>query len=116
MARRWLDCLEVQLEDELEGLLHVSELGNDKIDNPEEVVKVGQEIEVRILRVDTAERKIGLSLKLEATPEEIAAAAEGSEGDASKPSAPREELKGGMGSGEAGPLFSMGKSESTEEG
>jgi small subunit ribosomal protein S1 len=104
----------VQLEDELEGLLHVSELGNDKIDNPEEIVKVGQEIEVRILRVDTAERKIGLSLKLEATPEEIAAAAEGADGE-SRGSAIREELKGGMGSGESGPLFSMGKPESGEE-
>jgi small subunit ribosomal protein S1 len=92
----------VELEDELEGLLHVSELGEGEVDNPEEIVNVGEEIDVRILRVDTAERKIGLSLKLEATPEEIAAEAAGE----SAKTAPREELKGGMGE-EAGPLFTM---------
>ena len=51
----------VELEPELEGLLHISELADHKVENPEEIVKVGQEIEVRVLRVDSAERKIGLS-------------------------------------------------------
>ncbi len=54
----------VELEPELEGLLHISELADHKVDNPEEIVKVGQEIEVRVLRVDSAERKIGLSRRL----------------------------------------------------
>ena len=53
----------IELETGLEGLLHVSELADHKVDNPEEVVKAGQEIEVKVLRVDTQERKIGLSLK-----------------------------------------------------
>jgi len=53
----------VELEDGLEGLLHVSELADHKVDNPEEVVKVGEEIDVKVLRVDTEDRKIGLSLK-----------------------------------------------------
>ena len=53
----------VELEDDLEGLLHISELADHKVDDPEEVVKVGQEIEVKILRVDSEDRKIGLSLK-----------------------------------------------------
>ena len=53
----------VELEDELEGLLHVSELADHKVENPQDVVKVSQELEVKILRVDTEERKIGLSLK-----------------------------------------------------
>ena len=53
----------VGLEDGLEGLLHISELADHKVENPEEVVKVGDEIEVKILRVDTDERKIGLSRK-----------------------------------------------------
>ena len=53
----------VELEDDLEGLLHVSELADHKVENPQDVVKVGEEIEVKILRVDTDERKIGLSLK-----------------------------------------------------
>ena len=53
----------IGLEDGLEGLLHISELSDDKIEDPESVVKVGDEIEVKVLRVDTDERKIGLSLK-----------------------------------------------------
>jgi len=53
----------VELEEELEGLLHVSELADYKVDNPKDVVEIGQELEVKILRVDTEERKIGLSLK-----------------------------------------------------
>jgi small subunit ribosomal protein S1 len=51
----------VRLENDLEGLLHVSELSDHKIAGPEEVVKPGQKIEVRVIRVDTEERKIGLS-------------------------------------------------------
>jgi small subunit ribosomal protein S1 len=53
----------VELEEGLEGLLHVSEISDQKVEKPEDVVKVGQELEVKILRVDSDERKIGLSLK-----------------------------------------------------
>ena len=53
----------VGLEDGLEGLLHISELADHKVENPEDIVKVGEEIEVKILRVDTEDRKIGLSRK-----------------------------------------------------
>ncbi len=53
----------VELEQDLEGLLHVSELTDHRIDDPHQEVEIGQEIEVKILRVDTAERKIGLSKK-----------------------------------------------------
>jgi small subunit ribosomal protein S1 len=53
----------VGLEDGLEGLLHISELSDDKVENAEELVKVGDPLEVKILRVDTDERKIGLSKK-----------------------------------------------------
>ncbi len=52
----------VELEEDLEGLLHVSELSDHKVDDPEEVVKVGQKIEVRIIKIDPDERKIGLTL------------------------------------------------------
>jgi small subunit ribosomal protein S1 len=51
----------VGLEDGLEGLLHISELAEHKVDNPEDVVNVGDELEVKVLRVDTEDRKIGLS-------------------------------------------------------
>jgi len=53
----------VELEQDLEGLLHVSELADEKVENPQDVVKIGDEIDVKILRVDTMDRKIGLSKK-----------------------------------------------------
>ncbi|MGE4285553.1 MAG: 30S ribosomal protein S1 [Phycisphaerae bacterium] len=53
----------IELENELEGLLHISELADHKVEKPQDVVKVGDELEVKILRVDTDSRKIGLSLR-----------------------------------------------------
>ncbi|MFC1795057.1 30S ribosomal protein S1 [Planctomycetota bacterium] len=53
----------VELEEELEGLLHISELADHKIDKPQDIVKVDDEVEVKILKVDTDARKIGLSLR-----------------------------------------------------
>ncbi|MCX7402898.1 MAG: 30S ribosomal protein S1 [Planctomycetia bacterium] len=53
----------VGLEDGLEGLLHISELAEAMVENAEDIVKVGDPIEVKILRVDTEDRKIGLSRK-----------------------------------------------------
>ncbi len=53
----------VELEAHLEGLLHISELADHKVENPQDVVKAGEEVDVKILRVDVEDRKIGLSLK-----------------------------------------------------
>ncbi len=53
----------VELEPDLEGLLHISELADHKIDKPQDVIKVGQEVEVKILKVESEARKIGLSLR-----------------------------------------------------
>ena len=53
----------VQLEEDLEGLLHVSELADHKVEDPHQEVKIGDKILVKILRVDPVERKIGLSKK-----------------------------------------------------
>ncbi len=100
----------VGLEDGLEGLLHISELADHKVENPEDVLKVGDELEVKILRVDTDERKIGLSRRrVEWSEEEereanaSAAAAQQATPPAPKKSQPSD-LKGGLGS--AGPLIS----------
>ncbi len=79
----------VELEDELEGLLHVSELADHKVENPKDVVKLGEEIEVKILRVDTEDRKIGLSLKRAQW-----AAEEGETSDSSDPVKRRGGLEG----------------------
>ncbi|MFT3881641.1 MAG: 30S ribosomal protein S1 [Gemmatales bacterium] len=93
----------VELEPGLEGLLHVSELAEDKVDSPENVVKVGDTIDVKVLKIDREERKIGLSRKragqddddvvIEETPVEEKASKEPAQ------------LKGGMGSG--GALFTL---------
>lgn len=53
----------VELEPDLEGLLHISEIADHKIDNPQDIVKPQQEVEVKILRVDSDSRKIGLSMR-----------------------------------------------------
>ena len=53
----------VELEQDLEGLLHVSELADHKVEDPHSEVKIGDKVLVKILRVDAAERKIGLSKK-----------------------------------------------------
>ena len=53
----------VELEQDLEGLLHISELADHKVENPHDIVKAGEEVDVKILRVDRDDRKIGLSLK-----------------------------------------------------
>ncbi|MGD9126355.1 MAG: 30S ribosomal protein S1 [Planctomycetia bacterium] len=94
----------VGLENGLEGLLHISELADHKVENPEEVVKVGEEIEVKILRVDPDERKIGLSRKrVQWAEEEEAAEAAKEEAEAQAaagtPSINPADLKGGTGGG-----------------
>ncbi len=53
----------VKLEDDLEGLLHISELADRKVATPEEIVKVNDPVVVKIIKVDPDQRKIGLSLK-----------------------------------------------------
>jgi small subunit ribosomal protein S1 len=99
----------VELEPGLEGLLHISELTDDKIESPEEVVKVGDEIDVKVLRVDAKDRKIGLSMRnvddptvpdvIPDHPEEDLEAAR------PKKEEPKRELRGGTGT--AGPLIQM---------
>lgn len=59
-----------RLNDEpIEGLIHISELANHRVGHPNEVVKEGEEYDLRIIRIDADKRRIGLSLK-QALPEE----------------------------------------------
>jgi small subunit ribosomal protein S1 len=84
----------VELEPELEGLLHVSELADHKVENPQDEVQLGQEIDVKILRVDTIERKIGLSKKRA----EWAVSPEGEEGGEEEGrKRDRKQRRGGLG-------------------
>ncbi|HQR42928.1 MAG TPA: S1 RNA-binding domain-containing protein, partial [Gemmatales bacterium] len=91
----------VELEPGLEGLLHVSELTEDKVENPEAVVKVGDTIDVKVLKIDREERKIGLSRKRAGSDDdEVVEEVEIVEKTV------REPLKGGMGGG-GGNLFTL---------
>ncbi len=112
----------VELEPNLEGLLHISELSDDKIESPEEVVKVGDEVDVKVLRVDAKDRKIGLSMRNiddPTVPEDVQdlpiegpdaekameAAKAARENKAKEKEAAKEGLRGGTGA--AGPLFQL---------
>jgi small subunit ribosomal protein S1 len=53
----------VELAEGLEGLCHISELSEDRVEKPEDVVQIGQEMDFKILRIDTESKKIGLSAR-----------------------------------------------------
>ena len=53
----------VELGDNLEGLCHISELSDDRVNKPEDAVELGQEMEFKVLRIDAENRKIGLSAR-----------------------------------------------------
>lgn len=53
----------VEVEEGIEGLIHVSEISKEKVDSPKAVAQVGDEIEAVVLNVDTVDRKIALSMK-----------------------------------------------------
>ncbi len=50
-------------DDAIEGLIHVSELSDRRVNHPKEVVKEGQLLTLRVIRIDAAKRRLGLSLK-----------------------------------------------------
>jgi len=53
----------VEVEEGIEGLVHVSELSSKKIKNPAELYKEGQEIQAKVIHVSAEERRLGLSIK-----------------------------------------------------
>ncbi len=53
----------VELEDGVDGLVHISQISNDHIEKVKDALKVGQEVEARIVRIDSDDRRIGLSIK-----------------------------------------------------
>ena len=91
-------------------MLHISELSDDKVENPEDIVNVGDELEVKILRVDTEKnaRSDSRAVASEWSAEQEAAAAASEAPDVPPTTSPgttalRDDLKGGLGGG--GPLF-----------
>ena len=53
----------VQLEDGIDALLHVSQISKEHINKPEDVLKIGQEVEAKIVDFNEEEKKISLSIK-----------------------------------------------------
>ena len=90
----------VELEPGIEGLIHISELSPTRVRRVADIVQAGQEVEVRILKVEPDLKRIALSL-LPAKGKETAAAEDDDEEDDETPTAPKPErkipLKGGLG-------------------
>jgi ribosomal protein S1 len=99
----------VELEPGIEGLIHVSELAPQRVRRVADVVQPGRDVEVKVLSVDPAQKRISLSLKAALAKEEPPAQTEAEEPEEevpAKPSRPRTTpLRGGTGGG--GPLFQM---------
>ncbi len=56
----------VQLEDDINGLIHLSEISDQKVEDPSNFLDVGQEVEAEVINIDRDEHRIGLSLKKKA--------------------------------------------------
>ncbi len=65
-----------KLEEGIEGLIHISELSERRIEKPEEVVSVGDELDLKVINLSPKDRRIGLSLKALLAEQERAAAPE----------------------------------------
>ncbi len=53
----------VELPDKLEGLVHISQIREERVEKIKDVLKVGDEVTARVIKIDPQERRIGLSLK-----------------------------------------------------
>ncbi|MFO7936535.1 MAG: 30S ribosomal protein S1 [Kiritimatiellia bacterium] len=53
----------VELEDGVDGLVHISQISDQHVEKVKDVLKVGDEVEARIVKIDSDERRIGLSIK-----------------------------------------------------
>ena len=76
-----------KLEEGIEGLIHISELADRRIEKPEEIVSVGDELDLKVINLSPKDRRIGLSLKALLAEQERAAAPD----EAEKPARTRPE-------------------------
>ena len=53
----------VELEEGIDGLVHISQISEDRVENVKDVLKPGQKVEARVVKIDPVERRIGLSVK-----------------------------------------------------
>lgn len=60
----------VELEEGIDGLVHISQISDQHVEKVRDVLKPGQEVEARVIKIDPIERRIGLSIKAASMPEE----------------------------------------------
>jgi small subunit ribosomal protein S1 len=53
----------VELKDGIDGLVHISQISEDRIEKIKDVLKAGQEVSARVIKIDREERRLGLSIK-----------------------------------------------------
>ncbi|MEO5958941.1 MAG: S1 RNA-binding domain-containing protein, partial [Opitutaceae bacterium] len=53
----------VELKDGIDGLVHISQISEERIDKVKDVLKAGQEVDARVIKIDREERRLGLSIK-----------------------------------------------------
>ncbi|MCX6837245.1 MAG: S1 RNA-binding domain-containing protein, partial [Verrucomicrobia bacterium] len=53
----------IELEDDIDGLVHISQISEERIEKVKDKLNVGDEVEARVIKVDKVERRIGLSVK-----------------------------------------------------
>lgn len=88
----------VQIEDGLEGLVHISELADEPVRRPSDIAKIGDEVIVRIIDIDFDKRRMAFSIKQVDNPEEVSESApEKDTGDAGRE---KSQEKDEQGSGE----------------
>ncbi len=89
----------VELIPGVEGLIHISELSDRRVRSCGEVLKVGQEVETRVLGIDKEERRISLSLKQVKAPDQATAAMADANSEPPQPPKKRKKpLRGGLSS------------------
>ena len=60
----------VGLEEGIDGLVHISQIGDQHVEKVRDALKIGQEVTARVVKIDPIERRIGLSIKAAGLPDE----------------------------------------------
>ena len=91
----------IELEDGVDGLVHISQISDQRIEKVKDALQIGQEVEARIVKVDRGERRIGLSIRaMTMTEDEIKAL----EAEAAGEEAPAKSTGASPGNGDFGGL------------
>jgi len=80
----------IEFEDGVEGLIHISQLADERVDKVENVVKAGQQVKVKVIEVNMGERKIKLSMRTNAVPNSSSSSSSPASGGGSSSSSGKE--------------------------